>query len=178
MNYLKKNNDIKKSCALRFANLVKPFDHLSWVHCPFRLRKAHTPTPCCFGRPLTPSAQPDGVRAGRSLEVTLRAPKGQWRPLDLGAFGFCAAAPGSSTASGNLERDVWWLRRGTHIYPARTYTQRENAFTRRMRPKLGVRARGGARARFRSTADGKPKANFLFLALQYFTQEHEKWAAL
>lgn len=72
----------------RFSNLVKPFNQICWVNCPFDLWKGHILTPCCFKRPLTPGCNvmecmPTTEKGQQVTRVTLKGPRGKW-PLDTG----------------------------------------------------------------------------------------------
>lgn len=89
----------KKRCASahvpRFSHLVKPFNQICWVNCPFDLWKGHILTPCCFKWPLTPGCNlmecmPTTEKGQQVTRVTLNGPRGK-RPLDTGPSASVAA---------------------------------------------------------------------------------------
>lgn len=79
----------------RFSNLVKPFNQICLVNCPFDLWKGHILTPCCFKRSLTPGCNlmecmPTTEKGQQVTRVTLKCPRGKW-PLDMGPSASVAA---------------------------------------------------------------------------------------
>lgn len=187
----------------KISNLVNPSTKIERVNLPFDpvcLWKGHILTACCFQRPLTSccdlmECMPTTEEGNRSLESFKIVPQGKW-PLDTGPPASAGAETHKCCSSslfyhtgGSGDRcepkkrsSCLWLRHGIHIYTV--YASRGDVFAKDVCKIICacvcvcVSFFKDSSIYTQETMGGENWKLTFFFALQYFTQEYEKWTAI